>query len=230
LTTLTLDQLQALERFDTPTISNVVEQCNVRDRSQGFVGAQIRCLFPQLGVRVGYAVTVLADSTTPRERPAMEKEWAIWQALEQSPKPVFLVIQNTGHRPSHACFLGEIMSNIALRLGAVAVLTDGGVRDIEQISGLGLQIYAAGLVASHGTFRIIDVNAPVRVDGVNIAPGDLLHGDANGVVTVPTEIVPQLIEKCGPFLERERAMIDYVKSRQFSVEGLREWYNLEKIH
>ena len=77
-----------------------------------------------------------------------------------------------GACPYHTCYLGEILGNIARRLGAFAALTEDGVRHIEQMSALDLHVYAIGLVASHGTFRSVDVNVPVCIDGVDIVPSD----------------------------------------------------------
>ena len=223
---LTPDQLEALRKIDTPTISNAIEAFKVRDRSQGFMGMNIRCLFPDLGVMVGYAVTATADSTTPGSPRGREGLYRMWEALAAAPKPAVLVIKDLSPRPRHSCHFGEVMGNTAKRLGAVGVVTDGGVRDINEVRALGLHYFAAGLVPSHGNFGILDVGIPVEVDGVLVRPGDLLHGDANGVLVIPAEVTDRLIDEVERVRQREAAMIQFINGPDFSLEGLKKMLGL----
>ena len=72
---LTDEQIRALQEIDTPTICNAIETFNVRGRIEGFLGMDIRCLSPELGTMVGYALTVTVDSTTPD----MPRDDTIWR-------------------------------------------------------------------------------------------------------------------------------------------------------
>jgi regulator of RNase E activity RraA len=114
------------------------------------------------------------------------------------------------------------MATICSRLGAVGLVTDGGVRDLDGIRPLGFHMFAAGLVVAHGTLNILEVNVPVELSGVRIAPGDLIHGDANGVTTIPPGIADRLAAECRKGRERESTLKDYVHSRDFGLEGLRQ--------
>ena len=73
--TLSPELLETLRQIDTPTLANAIEAFKVRDRTEGYVGGDIRCLFPELGPMVGYAVTVAsrparssATSSAPNTR------------------------------------------------------------------------------------------------------------------------------------------------------------------
>ena len=213
------NQLQALKALDTPTICNAIETFQVRGRMEGFLGMDIRCLFPELGRMIGYALTVKVDSTTP-EVPGDEVVWREWVlAMDDAPKPIVLVFQDVGPQPRKSAHIGEVMATIAGRLGVVGLVTNGGVRDLDEVRALGLHYFAAGIVPSHGNPRLLQVNIPVTLDGVQIGPGDLLHGDANGVTTIPLPIAHQVADAARRVLAREGELLNYIKSDEFNLEG-----------
>lgn len=215
------EQLEELRSVDSPTVANAIEAFKVRDDTQGFLGMEIRCLTPEFGVMVGYAVTATADSTTPRRPRRLEGEMRLLDAIAAATKPAVLVIQDVGPKRTHSCFLGDVIATWSRRLGAVGVLTDGGIRDLAGILPLGFHAFAAGSVVSHGTFNIVDIGIPVEISGVRIQPGDLIHGDANGVTTIPLEVADKVYSECQKVREREIGLRDYAHSRAFSLEGLR---------
>ena len=115
--------------------------------------------------------------------------------------------------------MGEMMASLAKRLGAVGLLTDGGVRDILEVQALGFQYFAAGIVPSHGNPRLLQVNVPVTIDGILIEPGDLLHGDINGVAKIPNEISAQTADMALKIRQEESELLAYINGPDFSVEG-----------
>jgi 4-hydroxy-4-methyl-2-oxoglutarate aldolase len=216
---LTAEQIQVLRGIDTPTVCNAIEVLNVRGRTNGFPGMDIRCLFPELGPLVGYALTVTVDSTTP-DVSRTDQVWREWVlAMQAAPKPIVLVFQDVGPQPRKSAHMGEVMATLAWRLGVVGLVTDGGVRDLLEVQRLGFHYFAAGVVASHGNPRLLAVNVPVKLDGVRIEPGDLLHGDMNGVTTIPLGIASQVAETARHVREDEARLMGYIKSPEFTVEG-----------
>ena len=218
--TLSVDQIEALRAIDTPTICNAIEQFDVRGRIEGFLGMDIRCLLPELGTMVGYAVTLTVDSTTPGI-PRNDAVWRAWlEAMDESPKPSVLVMRDIGPQPRKSAHIGEVMGTIARRLGVAGIVTDGGIRDILELKELGFHCFAAGLVPSHGNPRLVEVNVAVEIDGVRVRPGDLLHGDANGVTLVPLSIAAQVAQAADQVRAREAELLAYVKGPEFTVDGL----------
>jgi regulator of RNase E activity RraA len=216
---LTDEQLSALRELDTPTICNAIEHFNVRGRVEGFLGMDIRCLLPELGSMVGYAVTATVDSTTPGAKQANEA-WRAWvEAMATAPKPVVLAFQDVGPQPHKSAHFGEMMATLSKRLGVVGLVTNGGVRDILEVKRLGLHYFAAGLVPSHGSPRLLEINVPVILDGVRIEPVDLLHGDINGVTTIPLAIAAQVIEIAHQVRQDEAEWLTYLTGSEFSLEG-----------
>lgn len=218
---LSMEQLEELRSVDSPSVCNAIEAFKVRDDTQGFMGMDISCLTPELGVMVGYAVTATADSMTSGRARGRQGLMRLFEAVAAAPKPSILVIQDAGPNRTHACFLGDVIASIARRLGAIGAVTDGGARDLEGVRPLGFHVFAAGLVVAHGTFNIIDVGVPVALSGVRVQPGDLVHGDASGVTTIPLEIADKVYEQCLKVREGELGLRDYAHSRGFTLEGLR---------
>ena len=216
---LSPQQLEALQGIDTPTVCNAIEKFGVRSVVDGFMGMDTHCLTPEFGTMLGYAITVTVDSTTPAV-PKSNAAWQAWlRAMESSPKPSILVLKDVGPQRRKSAHLGEIMGTVAKRLGVVGVVTDGGLRDILELKRLGLHLFCAGVVPAHGNPRLLQVNVPVEVDGVLIRPGDLLHGDINGVTTIPLSIADQVAAAATRHREAEAALLEYVNSPGFSVEG-----------
>jgi 4-hydroxy-4-methyl-2-oxoglutarate aldolase len=214
--------LAALRAIDSPTIANAIEAFAVRDRTEGYLSHRIRCLFPEMGVLAGYAVTATVDTTTPGGPKSRAGAQQLYEMLAAAPKPAVVVLEAVGPRLEYSCVAGGIMATLMHRLGAVGLLTNGGVRDLADMRGLGFRLFAPGTVVAHGTIGILEVGRPVTIDGLTIRPGDLLHGDENGLVLVPGEIDgAALLAEAERVQATERERIVYANSPDFSVEGLR---------
>jgi 4-hydroxy-4-methyl-2-oxoglutarate aldolase len=209
---LTEEQLDALRRIDSPTVSNAIEAFGVRSRLSGFAGWGLRCAFPELGTMVGYAVTCTAESTAEKSR-SERGLFRLWEAIEAAPKPAVVVIKDIGHDRSRSCHMGEVMATTAKALGAVGCVSDGGLRDVMEVRALGgFQYFCPGFVVSHGNPFICEVNVPVVLEGLAVGPGELLHGDVNGLLVVPDGIADRLATQIEKVRAGEREVLDFVRS------------------
>ncbi|MCC7447900.1 MAG: RraA family protein [Anaerolineae bacterium] len=214
--------LDALIQIDGPTLANAIEAFNVRDRTEGFASLDVRCQIPELKPMVGYAITCTTDSTTPAN-PRQSRQLELLDAIVAAPKPCVVVMQHIGPDRLRSCMLGDVLSASFQKLGAVGAVTDGGFRDLRGIRkrAPGFQVFAAGMVVSHGTHTIIDINTTVCVGGLMIEPGDLLHGDENGLLKVPFRVAEQVIQQVKTVWEKEQTLIDFVQGDAFTLEGLK---------
>lgn len=220
IATATSEQLAFLRDIDSPTIANAIEPFTVRDRCEGFLGGRIGCLFPELGRMVGYALTVTMGNR-PGAVVGRETFWQMWEALEQMPQPSVLVIQDISGEPHRVAFCGEVMATMARRLGAVGIVADAGVRDLVEVRALGMHYFAPFPVVSHANFDIVEIGVPVNMDGGRVETGDILHGDANGIVIVPPTVLEGLPAAVASVRERERASMDFVIGPDFTVAEAR---------
>jgi 4-hydroxy-4-methyl-2-oxoglutarate aldolase len=212
---LTAAQFAELQALDSPTVANAIEAFSVRDRVQGYVGFDVRCLIPGLGTMLGFAVTCKGDSTTEGKNVAREHQ-KLYEAIAASPKPAIVVIQDDGRDRLHSCHAGEMMATTMKRVGAIGLITDGGIRDIVEVRALGgFHYYGAGLVVAHGNPLIYDVGAEVTISGVKIRTGDLLHGDENGITAIPDEIADKVAAESQKVRDSEQARLKQILSPEF---------------
>ncbi len=182
------ESLAFLERVDSPTIANAVETFDDRDRTEGFIGGRVQCQFPDLGVMVGRALTVTA-SNAPGAVAPRDGYWQMWDALAAAEGPVVIAIADASGEPHRVAYAGEVMATIAKRLGAVGMVTDGALRDVDEVHAMGFHYFMQFPVVSHANFEITSVGEPITLDGEEIRTGDILHGDRNGIVVIPDDVL-----------------------------------------
>ena len=124
--------------------------------------------------------------------------------------------------PPLGAYWGEVQSNIHKALGAVGVATDGTVRDLDEVRALGFQFFAKEVSASHAYVRLVDIGIPVKIGGLTVKTGDLLHGDKHGVTSIPFEIAEQIPEMVQTIADYEEKTISVCQSPDFSIEKLKE--------
>src|ERR1700732_1196234 len=180
--------LKLLAQFDTPTISNTIELFDVRPRSEGYMDGRIRACFPEMPPVVGYAATATMRCDLPR------REGDVYGSLDQQvarfaelPGPPVVVFQDLDD-PAVAATFGEIMCTTYQSFGAAGLITSGAARDLDQVRRIGFPAFSNGAVCSHGYSHIVDLHRTVRVGGLTVHPGDLIHADVNGVTTIPLHI------------------------------------------
>ena len=210
--------LEYLSTVDSPTLSNAIELLSIRPRQEGFAPVELRCLFPEFGRMIGYAVTAQVETVTKTGPCEMDRYIELYRAVERSPKPAVVVFQEIGGFGSFAAHAGEVMSTIFQRLGAVGLVSDCGVRDLPEVRSLGFHYFARGAVVSHANCRIVRVGVPVTVLGMPVSPGDLLHGDENGLLQVPPGHEGALPKAVNDVRTRERRLMDWVRSGEFSLD------------
>ena len=220
---LTSADLDALRAIPTPAVANAIETFNLRPRTVGFAGPQVRQMFPALPPIIGYAVTARTLSARELEakQPAARPDY--WRYLEASPlKPLIAVIEDMDDPPALGAFFGEVNSNIHRALGCVGAITNSGIRDLDEVEALGFPIWAGSVIVSHAYVRMVDFGAPVQVGGLVVQDGDLLLADRHGVIEIPPAIARAIPEAAHQIEVREKTIIRYCQSPEFSADGLAE--------
>ena len=213
--------LAALAKFDTPTISNVIELFDVLPRNRGYMDHRIQSAFPQLPPMVGFATTAAFRSDAPAsgsgDYAALDRQIAHFADL---PGPAVVVFQDLDDPPAAATF-GEVMCSTYKAFGSVGLITSGAGRDLEQVRAMNYPVFTGSTICSHAYCHILHVGLPVRVGGLVVRTGDLLHGDANGVTSIPPSIAAAVAEIAPAFVDAERIILDYVNgSGTKTVAGL----------
>jgi regulator of RNase E activity RraA len=215
------DLLDALRRYDTPTLANAIETFDLQPRDVGFADSRVRCMFPELGRMVGFAATatIVARGAPSADRasPGYEDLYAYVRAI---PAPRIVVVEDLDDPPAHGSLWGEVHATIFGALGCVGCVTDGAVRDLDEARGMGFHFFAAGPSVSHAYVRVESVGEPVEIGGLLIAPGDLLHADQHGVLKIPSQIAAELPAAADRVIESEQALLRWVRSDDFDPDHL----------
>ena len=194
--TLTHPQLLRLKRWNTPTIYNGWEQITRRNAAkEGFNLEETRDFMPHMGPMVGYAATVVIEPGNPRhrrERPGAWSEYRRYVAGAAGPK--IIVVQDLDKPQVFGSFWGEVNGNTHRALGAVGTITDGAVRDLDEMNNAGFKALARRLCVGHAFSHPVRWNCPVEVFGRTVQPGDLIHADNHGFLVIPPEDQARLFE------------------------------------
>ncbi len=222
MSSLTATDLEALCQYDTPTVCNAIELFAVRPRNTGYTDSRIKACFPEMPPVVGYASTATFRSDAwPRQGKTYPDSEAQVAAFAQLPGPALVVFQDLDE-PAVGATIGEVMCTTYKAFGAVGLITSGAGRDLDQVRALGFPLFTNGTICSHGYSHIPAIHVPVRVGGLTIFPGDLLHADCNGVALIPLEIAGELAGVCAEVAAAEAIVLGYLKSGQVTVKGLEE--------
>lgn len=220
---LTSDDLMALARLTTPTVANAIEAFDVQSRSTGFLNPTVRAIVTGDTPLLGYACTARMRAGAPPETRGRGLRRTMWEHILAMPAPRVVVIEDLDEPPVGA-FWGEVQSNIHRALGCVGVVTNGGVRDLDEVRALGFQLFAGAVMVSHAYVHLVEVGGTVTVGGMSVRPGELLHGDQHGVVVVPLSLARDIPRAAREIEARERAIIELCRSSEFSVERLSQLY------
>jgi regulator of RNase E activity RraA len=219
LPALSAADLELLRKFDTPTICNVVELYDLRPRTAGYTDARIQACYPKLPPMVGYASTATFRSASPPRSGNVYSGLAEQVAsFAELPGPAVVVFQDLDSPVASATF-GEVMCTTYKAFGAAGLITSGAGRDLDQVEPLHFPCYSDGTICAHGYCHIPAINVPVHVGGVAIHPGDLLHGDRNGVTTIPHEVASEVAHACADYMAAEAVVLDYLKVGKIDPKG-----------
>lgn len=173
-------------RLYTAVIGDILDQVG---RNHQFLPPEIRPLTPSMRL-VGRAMpVVVADVYGPQQKPF----GLLTEALDQlQPGEVYIAPRTR----ARAAMWGEILTATAQSRGAVGAVVDGYHRDTAKVLGQDFPVFSHGNYAQDSSIRTVvhDFRTPVEIDGVRVAPGDLVVGDIDGVLVIPQEIETEVIE------------------------------------
>lgn len=219
---LSREQLEALRNLQSCAIANAIETFNVIPRNEGFMLPAVKCIFPALGNMIGRAVTGVITAQEPPS-PHMRiprDEWI--EYVLTIPEPRVIVLHDLDYPNVIGSYWGEVQSNVHKALGAVGTITDGGVRDLDEMQALGFHAFASTVLVSHAYVHMVEYGTPITVGGLRVHPGDVLMGDQHGVVKIPQDIGADIPKAVAEVEKGEQRIIGFCKSPNFTIEGLKE--------
>jgi regulator of RNase E activity RraA len=205
---LSYQELSALRDLDTCMVSNAIETFEVRLRNAGFADSSVRCMFEDFPPMLGYAATAqLRSEDPPIGRRGMFDRSDWWKSILDVPAPRIVVLEDMDDPPGHGAFIGDVHSAILRALGCIGVVTNGAVRELPRVREMEFHLFAGNVAVSHSYAHVFHFGSAVKVGGLEVHPGDLLHGDRHGVVSVPRQIAAQIPAVVKKLREKESKLI-----------------------
>jgi 4-hydroxy-4-methyl-2-oxoglutarate aldolase len=213
--------LEQLAGFSTCVVASAIETFGVRLRNTGFADSSIRCIFPEFSPVIGYAATArIRSSVPPMEGKSYYERPDWWNDILRIPAPRVIVIQDMDRQHGLGAFVGEVHGNILRALGCIALVSNGSVRDVPQLRASGFQLFANAISVSHAYAHVFDFGSVLDVGGLQVRPGDLIHGDLHGVQTVPAEIAGAIPDAARNIVERRKELTAQCQPGDFSLNKL----------
>ena len=226
---VTPEQLTALGRLGTCAVADAIEVFQVQLRNVGFADGTVRCCFEDLPPIVGYASTArIRTAIPPMVGNTYPDRFDWWTSIRGAQAPRILVLEDADPQPGVGALVGDVQGNVLHALGVVGVITNGAVRELPQLHALGLQIFARLAVASHAYAHVFEFDVPVRVGGLEISPGDLIHADRHGIVKVPAEQAAEIPAAAERLQQHNAEILALCQSDAFTLERLRDLFALRE--
>jgi regulator of RNase E activity RraA len=217
--------LEQLKSFDTPTICNALEIVAPERRLTGFTTKQLVCPFPDLPPMVGYARTATIRSSHANEltgKAARDQRIGYYEYIAAKPAPTITCIQDLdGHDVGFGAFWGEVQSTVHKALGSLGVVTDGCIRDIPAWAP-GFQALAGSIAPSHAYVHLAGFGQEVRIHGMLVRSGDLVHADRHGAVVIPHNVAEKIPAACDLLARKEAVILDKARKPGFTIEMLKK--------
>ncbi len=224
------DFLDLLRSVDTPTICNAIEVAEGRRGFAAFTRGTVLASDPKARM-VGYARTARIRAVAPPTEPPdviKTRRMAYYKYMSEGPRPAVCVVQDLDVPAAIGAFWGEINTNVHQALGLAGTLTDGVMRDLGDLAE-GYPVIAGSIGPSHGYVHVVDIDTPVRLFGLDIAPGDLVHADQHGAVVIPPALLPELAQAIPKMQSAEKIVLDAVKGRHIDFATFEAaWSAFEK--
>ena len=226
--------LEQLKSVDTPTICNALEIVAPERRLTGFTIKPLVCPFPDLPPIVGYARTGMVRAAHAHElqgKEARAQRVSYYEYIASKPGPTITVLQDLdGDDVGFGAFWGEVQSTVHKALGSLGVVTDGCIRDIPALAP-GFQALAGSIAPSHGYTHLASFGTEVRIHGMLVRHGDLIHADRHGAVVIPHTVAEKIPAACDLLARKEAAILDKARKPGFTVEDLkRAFAEQDDIH
>ena len=228
----TADEIASLAEIDTPTICNLLEMVVPERRGYGFTVQHLHCLYPRMKPIVGFARTATMRAKDPAGWAPDEARCRRDRYLDYVAKgdvSKVCVVQDVDERPGYGALFGEVNSTVHKALGCLGLVTDGSVRDIDQLAP-DFQVLAGLVAPSHAFVHVAQWACEVNINGMVVQDGDLIHADRHGAVVVPLTAVRGVLDSLDLMVRREAVILDVARRPGATVNDIKDaWERSDQI-
>lgn len=228
---MTPSLLKLLQSVDTPTVCNAIEVAQGKRGFNDFTRGTMLCSAPNEPAIVGYARTAkIAAVAPPTEPPEVIKtrRMQYYKYMSEGPRPALAVVEDLDFPDCIGAYWGEINTTVHKGFGLGGALTNGVMRDLGDVPE-GFPVIAGSIGPSHGFVHVREIGTPVRIFGMTVAPGDLIHADRHGALVVPPQVIDDLEAAILKLLETEKLVLEPAQQDGFDFDAFEvAWTAFEK--
>ncbi|MEO1734089.1 MAG: RraA family protein [Pseudomonadota bacterium] len=206
-----------LRSVDTPTVCNAIEVAQGKRGFDAFTRGTMQCSDPSGPPVVGFARTAkIAAVNPPTEAPDVirARRMAYYKYMAEAPAPSVAVIEDVDYPDCIGAYWGEINTTVHKGLGMSGALTNGVMRDLGDLPD-NFPVVAGSIGPSHGFVHVREIDGPVSVFGMPVAPGDLIHADRHGALVIPPDVIDELLAAIEKLLETEKVVLEPARQPGF---------------
>ncbi|WP_422378395.1 RraA family protein [Roseibium sp.] len=223
--------LTLLKTVDTPTVCNAIEVAEGRRGFNRFTKGTMLSSDPEGGAMVGFARTAkISALAPPTEAPEVIKARRMdyYRYMSEGERPALTVVEDVDFPNAIGAYWGEINTTVHKGLGLSGALTNGVMRDLGDLPD-GFPVVAGSVGPSHGYVHVKEIGTPVKIFGLDIHAGELVHADRHGALVVPEAVVPVLANAIRKLLDTEQLVLGPAREPGFTFEKFQEaWAAFEK--
>jgi len=213
-----LEAKELLLSVGTPVISDALDKLNIK----GVLDYEIKPVFPCK--MAGFAVIFekIPSQSNFNQTDVPKYKGAMQEIIDESPEESVLIVATGNRVKQGACFGG--LNGIRAKIrGFSGVVCDGPVRDVKEMANLKLPLFARGITPESGEGRhvIVSKNITTFIGNVKIEPGDIVIGDEEGIVIIPSEKLNEIVVKVKEIREIEEKMETFLKQGKSLVEAFK---------
>lgn len=223
--------LDLLRSVDTPSVCNAIEVAQGKRGFNAFTRGTMLCSDPDGGAVVGYARTAqIAAVAPPTEAPDVirARRMAYYKHMAEGPSPSVAVVEDVDYPDCIGAYWGEINTSVHKAFGMSGALTNGVMRDLGDLPD-GFPVVAGSIGPSHGFVHVRSIAEPVKIFGMTVADGDLIHADRHGGLVIPPEVVPDLAAAIAQMQASEKIVLEPAQAGPLSFAQFEKiWGDFEK--
>lgn len=219
-----------LRAVDTPTVCNAIEVVEGKRGFDRFTRGTMLCSDPGAGAIVGVARTAKISAIAPPDEPVeviRARRMDYYRHMASGPRPVLAVVEDIDGAAAIGAYWGEINTTIHKGFGLSGALTNGVMRDLGDLPD-GFPVIAGSVGPSHGFVHVREIATPVRVFGLTIADGDMVHADRHGAVVIPADYLPEIGAAIAKLIDTEQIVLEAARRPDFDFDSFAEvWARFE---
>ncbi len=177
-------------------------------------------MYPEYDPTVGYVATVVYGLKSPHTA-GLRDQWVLPEHLDEIKKPIILCAKQDfpPELKNRVGLFGGMMANRFSVQGVVGIVSDGPMRDFEEIRReTNIQMLVTGLTPGHGDFVVKAVGVPVSIGGMTVMPSDMVHMDVHGACKFPEKCAEEILKRAKEALAEESEKKAFFQQPDFSLE------------